>query len=197
MYDGYISAAKEVFGKNVIITVDRFHVAKLCRKCPDDVRKQEMKRLKKELPEEECEKLKGAMHALRKKQADLKSGEREVLRTLFRHSEILKTVYGFCDDLTYIFDKKLSKDRALRETETRKEMTGIYELKCFEKFVKTFDKYAEEITNYFIGRQTGGFVEGLNNKIRVIKRRCYGIFNIRNLFQRIYIDMAGYSLFNA
>ncbi|HAO19487.1 MAG TPA: hypothetical protein DCQ37_02690 [Desulfobacteraceae bacterium] len=35
----------------------------------------------------------------------------------------------------------------------------------------------------------------LNNKIRVIKRRCYGIFNVRHLFQRIFIDMEGYSLF--
>ncbi|MGZ8173611.1 transposase [Methylobacter sp.] len=29
-----------------------------------------------------------------------------------------------------------------------------------------------EITNYFIQRQSSGFVEGLNNKIKVIKRRC-------------------------
>lgn len=53
----------------------------------------------------------------------------------------------------------------------------------------------EEITDYFIGRQTGGFAEGLNNKIRVIKRRCYGIFNVKHLFQRIFIDIEGYSLF--
>jgi len=46
----------------------------------------------------------------------------------------------------------------------------------------------EEITDYFTGRQTGGFAEGLNNKIRVIKRRCYGIFNIKHLFQRIFTD---------
>jgi len=32
----------------------------------------------------------------------------------------------------------------------------------------------DKITNYFINRQTSGFVEGLNNKIKVIKRRCYG-----------------------
>lgn len=197
MYDGYINAAKEVFGKNVIITVDRFHVAKLYRKCLDDLRKQEMKRLKKELPEDEYKKMKGAMHTLRKKDADLTAEEREVLRILFGYSEIIKTAYDLCDDLTYIFDSRLSKDRALMEIEIWKEMIEIYDLKCFKNFIKTFDKYAEEITNYFIGRQTSGFVEGLNNRIKVIKRRCYGIFNINNLFQRIYIDMAGYSLFNA
>ncbi|HBG94234.1 MAG TPA: hypothetical protein DDY14_02690 [Chromatiaceae bacterium] len=34
-------------------------------------------------------------------------------------------------------------------------------------------------------------MEGLNNKIRVIKRRCYGIINTEHLFQRIYLDFSG------
>ena len=53
----------------------------------------------------------------------------------------------------------------------------------------------DEITNYFLDRQTSGFVEGLNNKIKVIKRRCYGILNVKHLFQRIYLDLSGYTLF--
>ncbi len=32
MYDGYINAAKEVFGKSIPVVADRFHVAKLYRK---------------------------------------------------------------------------------------------------------------------------------------------------------------------
>ena len=52
----------------------------------------------------------------------------------------------------------------------------------------------DEITNYFLDRQTSGFVEGLNNKIKVIKRRCYGILNVKHLFQRIYLDLSGYAL---
>ena len=51
----------------------------------------------------------------------------------------------------------------------------------------------DEITNYFLDRQTSGFVEGLNNKIKVIKRRCYGILNVKHLFQRIYLDLSGYA----
>jgi len=195
MYDGYINAAKEVFGKDVIITVDRFHVAKLYRKCVDDLRKQEMKRLKNELPDDEYEKMKGAMWAFRKRDADLTLQEREILRTVFKHSEILETVYEFADDLTYISDRKISKKHATAEIRVWKELTEIYDLKCFEKFNKTLEKYEDEITNYFIERKTSGFVEGLNNKIKVIKRRCYGIFNIRHLFQRIYIDLNGYTRF--
>ena len=46
MYDGFINAAKEVFGDKVKIIIDRFHVAKLYRKGVDTLRKAEMKRLK-------------------------------------------------------------------------------------------------------------------------------------------------------
>jgi transposase len=31
------------------------------------------------------------------------------------------------------------------------------------------------ITNYFIRRSSSGWVEGLNNKIKVLKRRAYGL----------------------
>ncbi|PXF61389.1 MAG: hypothetical protein C4B59_03895 [Candidatus Methanogaster sp.] len=68
-------------------------------------------------------------------------------------------------------------------------------LKCFNKFISTLDKFMDKITNYFINRQTSGFAEGLNNKIKVIKRRCYGIINVKHLFQRIYLDLEGYSLY--
>jgi transposase len=44
-------------------------------------------------------------------------------------------------------------------------------------------------------RHSSGFVEGLNNKIKVIKRRCYGILNAKHLFQRIYLDLFGHKLY--
>ena len=47
--------------------MDRFHVAKLYRKGLDTLRKQELKRLKEELSEEQYSELKGAMWVLRKK----------------------------------------------------------------------------------------------------------------------------------
>ncbi|QQO57204.1 MAG: hypothetical protein N838_31500 [Thiohalocapsa sp. PB-PSB1] len=53
----------------------------------------------------------------------------------------------------------------------------------------------EEVTNYFIARHTSGFVEGLNSKIKVIKRRCYGITNLGHLYQRVFLDLNGYDRF--
>ena len=70
-----------------------------------------------------------------------------------------------------------------------------YELSCFDDFFGTLERHETEITNYFLERHTSGFVEGLNNKIKVIKRRCYGILNREHLFQRIELDLTGYEAF--
>ncbi len=195
MYDGFINAAKEVFGKRTRIIIDRFHVARLYRSDLDGLRKKEMRRLKKELSEKEYGKLKGAMWALRKKEEKLSAEEKQVLKCLFGHSPELELAYNFCRELTDIFEEDITKSEAKQRIRIWKILVGTSGLNCFDSFLKTLEKRSEEITNYFISRQTSGFVEGLNNKIKVIKRRCYGIINIGHLFQRIFLDLRGYSLF--
>ena len=118
-----------------------------------------------------------------------------VLKCLFRHSPILELAYKLCNDLTDIFEDDISKSAATRRINDWKKKVEESGLKCFNKFLSTLDKYWDKIINYFINRQTSGFVEGLNNKIKVIKRRCYGILNVKHLFQRIYLDLEGYYLY--
>ncbi len=65
----------------------------------------------------------------------------------------------------------------------------------FDKFIKTLTKYKSTILNYFKARKNSGFVEGLNNKIKVLKRRCYGVFKTETLFQRLFLDLKGYNMF--
>ncbi|HJH25776.1 MAG TPA: ISL3 family transposase [Methanophagales archaeon] len=195
LYEGYINAAKEVFGANVIIIVDRFHIAKLYRNGLDELRKKELKRLKKELSKEEYKKLKGAMWILRKDIEGLTVEDLEVLKWLFKCSPILELAYKLCNELTDIFEGDYSKSAAQRKINRWKKRVIKSSLSCFNRFLSTLDKWMDGITNYFINRQTSGFVEGFNNKIKVIKRRCYGILNVKHLFQRIRLDLEGYSLF--
>ena len=61
---------------------------------------------------------------------------------------------------------------------------------------KAVGTWLDPIVNYFRQRQTRGFVEGLNNKLKVLKRRCFGIYNLRHLFQRITLDLDGYRGFS-
>jgi transposase len=194
MYEGYTEAVREELPKADIV-IDRFHVTQHYSKAADKPRQQELKRLKQELPKEEYQQLKGSMWAFRKKKADLVSEERKVLRKLFSLSPDLKQAYQFREQLTAIFEmpiRKAAAKRKLRAWTNRVQKSG---LTCFDPFIKTLLNWLEEISNFFINRDTSGFVEGFNNKIKVLKRRCYGIFNIQHLFQRIFLDLEGYRLF--
>jgi transposase len=195
MYDGFINAAKEVFGKKIRIVADRFHVAKLYREGLEDLRKKELRRLQRELSTVDYKKLKGAMWALRKKEADLTDEEKAILEKLFEYSPRLKQAHLFRNQLTAIFDKHITRAQAKHLLNGWAARVKRSEVRCFDSFVKTLMARKDEISNYFLERHTSGFVEGLNNKIKVIKRRCYGILNAGHLFQRIYLDLFGYRLY--
>ena len=169
MYDGFVNAAKEVFGKKVIV-IDRFHVAKLYRKAMDMLRKKELKRLRRELTEEEYKELKGAMWILRRNKEKLTAEELEVLECLFKHSPLLEVTYNLCNALTEIFEEDISKEKAKTKINNWKKQVDKSGLSCFKTFIKSLDKFLYGILNYFTDRQTSGFVEGLNNKIKVIKK---------------------------
>ena len=96
--------------------------------------------------------------------------------------------------MTALFDTELSKAQATKELKHWQQRVRASGLRCYDSFLQTLDKWLEEITNYFLERHSSGFVEGLNNKLKVLKRRCYGIFNLPHLFQRLFLDLEGYRL---
>ena len=192
LYEGFVNAAKEVFAKRVKIIVDRFHVAKLYRVGVDQLRKQELKRLKQELPEPEFKTLKGAMWALRRSLAKRTPADVTLLRTLFKHSPTLEVAYYLSGILTTVFDERITKRAARWKIKRWIALVKKSGLRCFDTFLNTLSRSMEEILNYFNHRDNSGFVEGFNNKIKVIKRRCYGILNVKHLFQRISIDLGNY-----
>ncbi len=177
------------------IVADRFHVAKRYRKGLDEVRKTELKRLKQELSAADYKELKGVMWLLRKAPTELASKELEVLKRLFSYSPLLASGYVFCYTLTGIFEAPVTKAEAQLRLRAWQRLVQDSGLTCFDGFLATLDEWLEEISNYFVDRHNSGFVEGLNNKIKVIKRRCYGILNIGHLFQRLSIDLTGYEKF--
>lgn len=196
MYEGYIEAVRAEL-KTSQIVIDRFHVTRSYRDGVDEYRKAELRRLKEELPEEEYKTLKGSLWACRKKREDLRPEERKVLKQLFQHAPKLKLAYDLQEQLTAIFDQSISKTAAKIKIQSWKKRVVVSGLKCFDAFLKTLERWWEEILNYFVQRCNSGFVEGFNNKLKVLKRRCYGIFNLTHLFQRIYLDLEGYRLFAA
>ncbi len=49
--------------------------------------------------------------------------------------------------------------------------------KGYEPLVQNLYKWLEEISNNFVELETRGFIEGLNNKTKLIKRRFFGILS--------------------
>jgi transposase len=194
MYPGYINAAREAL-PHVRIVIDRFHVAEQYRAAADTVRKQELNRLKRELPKADYHQLKGSLWAFRKNQADLSPDEQILLARLFGYSVELAAAHLLREELTAIFELAPSLAQAQAELRAWQERVRHSGLTCFDTFLNTLDHWWTEITNYFVHHDSSGFVEGLNNKIKVLKRRCYGLFNLDHLFQRIFIDLEGYRLF--
>ena len=196
MYEGFVNAAKEVFGKKVKLVIDRFHVAKLYRNSFDELRKKEMKRLKAELPDREYKKLKNIMWILRKNAVNYTEEDLSTVRLIFKYSPILETAYLLRNSLTDIFEMNITKNSAKKKVISWINKVRKSGLKCFDAFISTLEKFMDEVMNYFIQRHNSGFVEGLNNKVKVIKRRCYGILKHENLFKRLDLDLRGYNLFS-
>jgi len=194
MYESYIQAVREVWS-HVRIVIDRFHVAQKYRDAADTVRKQELKRLKQELSKAEYRQLKGNLWAFRKNQADLAPEEQECLARLFAYSPELEAAHLLREELTGIFEQAASQAQAQEQIRAWEERVRHSGLSCFDDFLNTLGHWWNEITNYFVNRATSGFVEGLNNKLKVLKRRCYGLLNLAHLFQRIFLDLEGYRLF--
>jgi transposase len=194
MYEGYASAVKKALPQARIVA-DRFHVAKNYRDCADQLRIEAQRDLKADLNKEEYEALKGTMWLFRRDPEELDKEERERLALLFECAPDLKRAYDLREKLTGIFETDHSKESGTAAIKRWMKSVSDSGLRCFDSFLTTLENWLDEITNYFISRQTSGFVEGFNNKVKVLKRRCYGITNLRHLFQRLFLDLEGYRLF--
>jgi transposase len=191
MWEAYIRAAEEVL-PHAAIVIDRFHVATHAADAVDTLRKAELKRLRQTLTPKQAATLKHTMWPLRKRASALTDAERERRDQVLSYSPALKAAYDLREELTRIFDRTHSKAAGLRRLKAWRRKVLARGVTCFNRFLKLLDTWLDGITNYFRKHQNSGFVEGLNNKLKVLKRRCFGITNHRHLFQRITLDLEGY-----
>ena len=109
----------------------------------------------------------------------------------FEQTPTLASAYVPHTLLTAIFDH--SPDRATAQTRLQRwtEQVKASGLSCFDKFINTLHNWQDSILNYFEGRHNSGFVEGLNNKLKLLKRRCFGLDDPVELFRRLWLDLEG------
>ena len=200
MWEGYINAVQEYLVVHTDVTakvvIDRFHVSQQYRDNFDTLRKQELKRLKQALPAQtyaqDCQ---GSLWLLRHNHADLEPDERRKLRGLLQHSPCLHQAYTLREELTALFNQCQSVSEGEHRLTSWVKKVEQNQATCFRPFIKTLTNHWQLILNYFADRVTSGFVEGLNNKIRTITRRCYGIRKTTTLFQRLWLDLEKHRFF--
>src|SRR5213076_3337514 len=127
---------------------------------------------------------------------DLDDEEQAQLERFLLHSPALRQAITLREELTTIFDTARSKADGLRRIRFWRGRVERSGLSCFAGFLKLLDSWLDLKANYFTHHQTSGFVEGLNNKLKVLKRRCYGLKNVGRLFQRLTLDLEGYRRFS-
>ncbi len=202
MWDAYLGAVAEFIAAHpevkAKIVIDRFHVAQNYRSDFDNLRKQEMRRLRRELPEKTYKEVCHGMHwVLRHNHANLDDNDKVRLRTLFQYAPRLHQAYTLREELTAIFNKEMNSSTGMQRLQKWAAKVERLPLNCFDKFRKTLQNHLGYIANYFHQRANSGFVEGFNNKLKTITRRSYGLKRVDSLFRRLWLDVNGYKHFIA
>jgi transposase len=168
------------------LVYDLFHVvAKYSREVVDMVRTEEAKK-----QDEAGRKLiKGSRYLLLKNDSNLHESQRQALQELLAANQTLNTVYVLKDQLKQIWsysDPALAK-QALDCWCALAEQSEIAPL---AKFARNLRQREKGIVNHSLYPIHTGRLEGINNKIKVIKRQAYGfrddayfILKIKGAFQ--------------
>lgn len=180
MWDGFITTAKTVF-PNAEIVVDRFHFFKQINHAVDNQRKA----LRKEFKEHE--ELKYIKYLLLMNYSNLDSDQRAKLDKAFEIVPILKDVHTAKEDLRKIFEQDIDKQQAEKKIDEWTEKVKMLNNKYLNIFIKTLTNWKSYVLNYFTTRLTTSIIEGMNNKIKMIKRLGFGFTNFTNFKIRIMI----------
>lgn len=144
---------------------------------------------KKKLTKAQRKEFRSRMWEFRRDPSSLSAEEKAKLEALFEELPELRKLYELRVEFKRIFDE--TQDRRKAEL----ALTGwiLKLLDAFpemdQTFVMTYERWQEEILNYFDGRHTSGPVEGINNKARVITKRAYGLKSASSLWTRLVLDL--------
>jgi transposase len=165
-------AAAEEHAPNAAILFDKFHVMRHLGAALDQVRKSEYARL----VGKDRRFIKGQKYTLLSSRENLTLEGRRALKTLLAANKRLNTAYLLKESFGQLWGYK-REGWARRFFENWRASLKWQRLKPYEKFAEMIDRHWDGIAAYCEpeNKVSLGFVEGLNNKIRVIQRRAYGL----------------------
>ena len=166
------STLKPEHAPQAAILFDKFHVMRHLGEALDKVRKTEYYRL----TGKDRRFIKGQKYTLLSHRENLTTDGRQSLRLLLKANRRLSTAYILKEEFGKLWDYN-REGWARRFFDNWRESLKWQRLKPYEKFAEMIDRHWDGIAAYCKpeNKVALGFVEGLNNKIRVIQRRSYGL----------------------
>ena len=175
MWIPYFNSVMEYFPKTPII-FDRFHIVKNLNKTISDIRKEVFR---DEIDINKRNLIKGTRWLLLKNNQNLDNnkGEKERLKKALNINKPLATAYYLKEDLHQIWFQKNLADakKFLGSWVAKAKASGI---KLMIKFANSLLAHRSGIFNWFNHKISTGPLEGMNNKIKVLKRNAYGYRDI-------------------
>jgi transposase len=171
MWKPFTNATRE-HAPQAAILYDKFHVMRHLGEALDTVRKSEYARLSGK----ERRYIKGQKYTLLSRRENLDLDGRRALKTLLAANKRLNTAYVLKEQFGQLWDYE-REGWARRFFDNWKTSLRWQRLEPYEKFAAMIERHWDGIAAYCRpeNKVSLGFVEGLNNKIRVLQRRAYGL----------------------
>ena len=173
MWDPFIAAVRAKV-PHVAIVFDLFHVVKAFGKVIDAVRIEQAR----QATAQDKDVYKGIKYLLLKNRPNLKYDEPQRLKRLLNLNAVLCTVIILRDALKKIWDYR-SMGWARKALNHWCALARSMSLKPLTAFAAMLERHAEGICNHCLFPIHTSKLEGVNNKIKVIKRKAYGFHDLR------------------
>lgn len=194
LWQGYKNLVIELIPQAQVIA-DRFHVMTQINQELDKQRKSEksqtvelIKKAVSSSQKAEYEKilagLKNSKYTLLKNEKDLNEEQAKKLIEVQNISPKLKVMHELKEKIIKVFNQRIDW------------YTGVFKLGMWLSKAKTYFpesnntiiRWFDEVIAYFDNRTTSGVVEGINNKLKLIKRSSYGFRNFENFRVRCLLN---------
>lgn len=180
MWQPYIDMVKKYIPEATLV-FDKFHITQHLMQAVDEVRRDEVNELKKTDPEV----LKRTRYIWLKNPENLTDKQRSRLGHLEKLNLRCNRAYLLKESFREFWHYR-RKDWAAKFLKKWFWWATHSRLEPMRDFAWMLRRHEENILTYFDERISNGIVEGLNNKAKVMSRRCYGFRSAKNYITALY-----------
>lgn len=165
---------------NAIVVADKYHVIRQVYWAMERVRKAEQEKLSKKFRKY----FKKSRFLLAKPMEKLTEDEMSRLALMFEIAPRLADAYRLKNDFLTVIRSQSSEEGRQRLVDWLYSVEAMC-IPEFNECSKAYHNWFREILNSMDVPWTNGYIEGCNNKTKVLKRTCFGMRNFRNFRNRI------------